>query len=103
MSVKQIEGIIYEYFIVCKINNEYKFLSVANKNNKEYSNGTYFFGNNYEEILIFHTFNDAEDDINFYNFVRNPYIKKGFDVSLLSIVSIPRKIKFNLDNYIEGD
>ena len=102
MSVKPVEGIIYEYFIVCKINNEYKFLSVANKNNKEYSNGTYFFGNNYEEILIFQTLDNAEEGINFYNFVRNPYIKKGFDVSLLSIVSIPRKIKFNLDNYIEG-
>lgn len=99
MSVKQIEGIIYEYFIVCKINNEYKFLSVANKNNKEYSTGTYFFGNNYEEILIFQTFDDAKRDTNFSDFVREKYIKAGFDVSLLSVASVPHKIQFNLDNY----
>lgn len=100
--MKQIEGIIYEYFIVCKINNEYKFLSVANKNNKEYSTGTYFFGNNYKEILIFQTFDDAKGYTNFCDFVREKYIKAGFDVSLLSVASVLRKIQFNLDNYIEG-
>lgn len=99
MSVKSIEGITYEYFIVCKINNEYKFLSVANENNKEYSKGTYFFGNNYEEIIIYQTFDKAKIDVNFYDFVRNQYIKAGANVSQLSVVSVPRKIQFNLDNY----
>ena len=101
--MEQIEGIIYEYFIVCKINNEYKFLSVANKNNKEYSNGTYFFGNNYEEILIFQTFDDAKRDIDYGNFLREKCIKIGWNVGQLSVASVPRKIKFNLDNYVEGD
>lgn len=99
--MKQIEGIIYEYFIVCKINDEYKFLSVANKNNKEYSNGTYFFGNNYKEIIVYQTFDEAKEDTNFYDFVRYKYITPRCGVSQLSVASIPRKIKFNLDNYIE--
>ena len=100
--MEQIESIIYEYFVVCKINNEYKFLSIANKNNKEYSKGTYFLGNNYKEIIVYQTFDDAKSDANLFDFVRDKYIKKGFDVSQLSAISAPRKIKLNLDNYIEG-
>lgn len=99
MSVKQIEGIIYEYFVVCKINDEYKFLSVADENNKEYSKGTYFFGNNYEEIIIFQTFDEAKEGTIFGDFVRENYFKAGFDVSQLRVVSVPRKEIFGLENY----
>lgn len=101
--MEQIEGIIYEYFVVCKINNEYKFLSIADENNKEYSKGTYFLGNNYKEIIVYQTFDDAKSDANLFDFVRYRYIEKGFDVSpQLRAASAHRKIKLDLDNYTEG-
>lgn len=104
MAKQFIEGIRYEYFIVCKVNKEYKFFSVANKENKKYELGEHFFGNNYKEALSFdslETINNFRKNncFNIYH-TRAILTKEGFSVGEIEIVSVPRKEMFELENYI---
>lgn len=103
MSLRHIEGIKYEYFIVCRVNCKYKFLSIANKDNTTYTPGQYFFGNNYNEVLVFNTSEEANNfritNDGVLQYTRIILEKEGFGVGAFEIVSVPRKELFELENY----